>query len=313
MNDITIVKYNYQLKKEWDDFITNSKNSHFFFHRDYMEYHSERFIDFSLLCYSKNKLIALFPANIANNNIYSHGGLTFGGFITNERMTTPLMLNLFQNTLKFYSNKSIEKLIYKPIPYIYHKIPAQEDLYALFINNAKLIRRDVSSVINLQKKIRYTKGRKWSINKAKKNKIEVIQSYDYNSFYSFLEKNTMEKYNVKPTHSLQEIKLLTSRFPDNIKLYAAFLENEMIAGTIVYENNECVHTQYMSSTENGRELGALDLTIDHLIKNIYYEKKYFSFGISTENNGRYLNNGLISQKEGFGAHAVVHDFYELKL
>lgn len=41
--------------------------------------------------------------------------------------------------------------------------------------------------------------------------------------------------------------------------------------------------------------------------------KYFDFGISNENNGRFLNRGLIAQKEGFGARTIVHDFYELSI
>ena len=46
---------------------------------------------------------------------------------------------------------------------------------------------------------------------------------------------------------------------------------------------------------------------------LYADRRYFSFGISTEQAGQYLNEGLIAQKEGFGARTVVHDFYEWNL
>lgn len=33
------------------------------------------------------------------------------------------------------------------------------------------------------------------------------------------------------------------------------------------------------------------------------------FGICTENNGNFLNEGLINQKQEFGGRGIVHDFY----
>ena len=46
---IDIVKYNHNMKAEWDAFVKTSKNGTFLFMRDYMEYHNDRFIDYSLL------------------------------------------------------------------------------------------------------------------------------------------------------------------------------------------------------------------------------------------------------------------------
>ena len=59
-------------------------------------------------------------------------------------MKTPLMLEIFEHFFNYLKNKNITKLIYKVIPDIYHKIPAEEDLYALFINNAKTIKKEPS-------------------------------------------------------------------------------------------------------------------------------------------------------------------------
>ena len=281
-----------------------------------MEYHSNRFIDFSLLCYSKNKLIASFPANIVNNTIYSHGGLTFGGLITNERMTTSLMLDLFTDILKFYYSEGIDKLIYKPIPYIYHKIPAQEDLYALFINNAKLIRRDVTTTILLKNSPKFQERRKRSIKKAKNEGLKVILDNSNSAFIKYwkiLENNLLIKYNVKPVHSIDEIIFLKNRFPENIKMFLSYKDDNILAGVLVFENENIAHSQYISSNEDGRKYGALDLVFDYLINEYYINKKYFDFGISNEDEGRVLNKGLIAQKEGFGARAVVQDFYEINL
>jgi len=309
-----ILKYTAENKNIWNEFVKKSKNSHFFFQRDYLEYHSDRFNDFSLMIFDEtNKLIAILPANIKENILYSHQGLTFGGFLVDDKMKTETMLEIFESLKGFLEEQNIEKIVYKCIPYIYHIKPSEEDRYALFRNDAKLIRRDVSSTIDLTEQVRYSKGRKWTINKAKKEIIQTFESDDYEVFWELLTGVLESNHEAKPVHSFDEIKKLTNLFPENIKLFLAKKDERIISGALVYENKNIVHTQYLANSEKGREMGALDLLIDYLIKDIYKNKKYFDFGISNEDAGRYLNTGLIAQKEGFGARAVVHDFYELEI
>ena len=205
------------------------------------------------------------------------------------------------------------KIVYKTIPYIYHDVPAEEDLYALFLHNAKLERRDVSSTIFMKEKMAYSKGRKWAVKKSKSTGLDVRRSHDFKSFMDIEEENLRNKYGIKPTHSTAEMELLANKFPDNIKLFAAYKGDNMVGGVIVYENTTVAHTQYIASTDEGKKLFAGDLLLDFLINRQYVEKRYFDFGISTEKEGRFLNIGLIIQKEEFGASAVVYDTYELEL
>ena len=311
---MTIVKYTVDQKNNWNEFVRNSKNSHFFFLRDYMEYHSDRFDDFSLMIFDEtDKLIAILPANIKEDILYSHQGLTFGGFLVDDKMKTETMLEIFEALKLFLKEQNIEKIVYKCIPYIYHIKPSEEDRYALFRNDAKLIGRDVTSTIDLTEQVRYSKGRKWTINKAKKESIQTFQSDDYEIFWELLTGVLESNHEAKPVHTVEEIRKLASLFPKNIRLFLAKKDEKILSGALIYENQNIVHTQYLANSHEGRELGALDLLIDYLIKDIYKNKKYFDFGISNEDAGRYLNTGLISQKEGFGARAVVHDFYELEI
>lgn len=308
------VKYTSDHKSEWNKFAADAKNSHFFFQRDYMDYHSDRFDDFSLLVYDeKEKLTALLPANINNNTVISHQGLTFGGFLVSSIMRTEVMLNIFQDLLLFLKQSEITKLVYNCIPYIYHQKPCEEDRYALFINNAKLTRRDVSSTIDLTHVSRYSKGRKWSIAYAKKSGVQVIESHDYKKYWELLTDVLQRNYGASPVHSCDEIVKLSELFPDNIKLFTAVKDDELLAGIVIFENKSIVHVQYSANSIRGRSMHALDLLIDHLITSVYCSKRYFDFGTSNENNGRSLNHSLIFQKEHFGASAVVHDFYELDI
>jgi hypothetical protein len=309
-----IIKYTKEDKNIWNEFVRNAKNTHFFFLRDYMEYHSDRFEDYSLLIFDESrKLISVLPANIKDDVLYSHQGLTFGGFLVDDKMKTETMLEIFESLKAFLKEENIKKLVYKCIPYIYHIKPSEEDRYALFRNDAKLIRRDVTSTIDLTEQVRYSKGRKWSINKAKKEAVETFESNDYETFWKLLTDVLESNHEARPVHTLEEMKKLALLFPKNIKLFLSKKDEKIISGALIYENQNIVHTQYLANSEEGRESGALDLLIDYLIKNIYKNKKYFDFGISNEDAGRYLNTGLIAQKEGFGARAVVQDFYELEI
>ena len=302
------------MKNDWDDFVRESKNGTFLFFRDYMDYHRDRFDDNSLLVFDdKEKLLALLPANRKDDALFSHGGLTYGGFISGEHMKTATMWEIFRLTLDYLRENNLRKLIYKTVPNIYHLAPSEEDLYALFRSNAVLMRRDVSGTIDLSNKYDYQNRRSRAIKKAQKNNIVCRLSDDYSNFWQILSENLADSHNAKPVHSLAEIKKLQSSFPDNIKLFAAFLNDEMIAGTLVYETEKVAHAQYIASSKDGQAIGGLDLLFHFLLTEIYDEKSFFDFGISTEDQGKYLNAGLMDFKEGFGARAIVYDAYEIKI
>jgi hypothetical protein len=296
----------------WDSFLHESKNGTFLLHRAYMDYHSDRFIDHSLLFHNdKGQLIAVLPANESDGVLQSHGGLTYGGVICDESMTTPAMLAVFEALLGYLRANSLRRLIYKTIPHIYHRYPAEEDRYALFRLHAHLYRRDVLSVIRSDARLPLQKRRARKVAQAQKLGLVVESSNDLAAFWSILEANLMATHGVRPVHSLDEIRLLSNRFPNEIQLHVCRENNEVIAGVVIFNSTQVAHVQYISSSPRGREIGALDLLFATLIERDYPKQAYFDFGISNESDGRELNVGLIEQKEGFGARAVTHDYYEL--
>lgn len=307
-----IKEYTDEYKKIWNSFIDVAKNSLFMHKRDFMEYHADRFEDNSLMFFDdKDRLLALLPANKKDNILYSHGGLTFGGFITGQNMKQAKMLSCF-DLLKMYMNKhKFKSLIYKTIPHIYHSLPAEEDSYALFKNNAKLLKVEPSSTIELTKLLKMPKGRKSQISKAQREEVKVTDSVDFETFIRLENAVLSSRHNTKAVHSAKELEYLYSKFPENIRLVAAMYNGQMIAGTLLFVYKDIVHTQYLASNEKGREIGALDLVISSLIEEYKNEKRYFDFGISTEDGGKFLNEGLISQKEGFGARTVCYNTWEL--
>jgi hypothetical protein len=312
-NTVSLVKYNPEFKAQWDNFVSSSKNGVFLQYRDYMDYHSDRFRDHSLLFFKNAKLIGLLPANENNEVLNSHEGLTFGGVITDNEMKTNLMMEIFERIVNHCKEEGFSELIYKTIPYIYHQIPAEEDLYALYRHNASLIGRNIISSIHMPLNVNYTKERIRTIRKAKSNNIVVKRSFDFKAFMNILEEVLFERHAARPVHRVNEIMRLAKRFPDNIKLFASFKGDLMLAGTIIFESKNVAHAQYAADSNEGWDLGALDLVFDYLVADYYKNKEFFDFGGSTENLGQILNGGLLRHKEGFGARAIVHDFYKIAI
>ncbi|WP_266203724.1 GNAT family N-acetyltransferase [Pontibacter kalidii] len=310
---VEVVKYSAKYKPAWDAFVAGSKNGTFLLLRDYMEYHADRFADHSLLFYHKGKLVALLPANVAGRQVQSHGGLSYGGLITDKRMKATLMLEVVQVLKSYFQELGFRSVLYKVIPHIYHQLPAEEDLYALFRHEAILYRRDLNSAIAIGGAAGYSKDRRWRLSQGKRARLKIGQSEKYAAFFELERKLLQEKYNTVPAHTADEMELLASRFPKNIRLYTATDRGELLAGVLVYETPTVVHSQYIATSERGRDLHALDVLLDWLLTEVYPHKSYFSFGISTEQQGQFLNEGLVRNKESYGARTIVHDFYELRL
>jgi len=308
---IRVVQYRAEYKRLWDEFVAQSKNGVFLFRRDYIEYHADRFEDYSLLFFVDEKLVALLPANVKGDSVTSHGGLTFGGVVTDSRMRAGLMLEIFDALREHLNTSGKPRLIYKAIPHIYHSVPAEEDLYALFRHQGRLIRRDLSATISQRERVALTKGRKWSLKQSRAHALAVRRSDDFQTFMAIEAEVLKARYNLCPVHTGDEIAMLADRFPDNIKLFAAFKEATMLAGVVIYESRNVAHAQYIAATDDGKQMAALDCILNFLINEEYADKPYFDFGVSTEQGGCYLNAGLAEHKESFGARAVVYDFYEL--
>jgi hypothetical protein len=299
----------------WNEFVEQSKNATFLFNRGYMDYHSDRFADKSLMIYRKGKLYALLPANVnqEDSTVYSHQGLTYGGLLLNTQATMSDVLTVFRMVLEYYKEIGCNIMIYKSIPYIYSRYPAQEDLYALFRFNAKVTGRNISSAILQTNKLSFIEARKSGMRKANKNAVEILEMKNCQDFWIILSENLRSRYGVYPVHSIDEINMLRTRFPDNIKHHVALYNGKIIAGCVMYLSHRVAHVQYISVNEEGKNLGALDLLFYELINNVYSCMPFFDFGQSTEQMGNYLNEALIFQKEGFGGRGIVYDIYELSI
>ncbi len=306
--------------EQWDEFVKVSRNATFLLQRAYMDYHADRFADYSLMIYSgadsKRRLIALFAACVDDERtISAHGGLTYGGLILPFNGVDGVsVVEIMSEILSYYRNAGYNKLRYKSIPHIYHVYPCEEDIYALFRCGARLTECNLSSVIDLRHPLDFNVNSRRNMRRAEMSGVKVEKSDDYPGFWQILETLLAERYSTRPVHTLAEISLLVSNFPENIELFVARnADGTIIAGTVVYRTATCMHAQYIAASPEGKACGALNLLFRHLISEESQGVRYFDFGTSNEDHGRYLNAGLLRQKNGMGGRGVAYNIYEVDL
>ncbi|MBS0250918.1 MAG: GNAT family N-acetyltransferase [Proteobacteria bacterium] len=314
MPEFIVQPYAASDRERWDSFVDNSKNGTFLLRRNFMEYHADRFMDAStIVTNEQGKLLALFPANLDGSTLASHGGLTYGGMICDQTMGAPAAIDIFAAWFAYWTSRGVAAIIYKSVPPFYHVMPADEDRYALFHHGAELYRCDVTSVVDLNHQGPVQARRQRGARKAKKAGLVVRESDDFSDFHEVVSHNLMARHQRRPVHTADELRLLQSRFPVNIRLFAVYAGDALLAGTLLFFCGQAIHAQYIASRDEAREQGALDLLFLSLIDTFRGSARFFDFGNSNEQEGQYLNRGLCEFKEGFGARSIVQDFFRIDL
>ncbi len=313
MKQFSVRKYTSTDKQEWNDFVSKAKNATFLFHRDFMEYHQDRFDDYSLIIEDDKNWVAVLPANRVGDTLFSHQGLTYGGLIIKDKLKLEKVIFVLKNILKKLELDGFKILNTKEIPLIYCNGFTDEFSYALFLADAKTIRKDTLAVIDYSHPIKLSKDRLEGVKRGQKNHLIVKEENDFTSFWNtILIPNLSFKHQTKPVHSLDEIQNLKSKFPLHIRQFNVYKEDELVGGTTIFESENVAHSQYISANSSKNELGTLDFLHHHLITEVFKNRKFFDFGISNEEQGMKLNGGLSYWKESFGAYILTQDFYEVE-
>lgn len=303
---------------EWDAFCGIASAATFLHTRGFLNYHGDRFADRSLVITDGQRWLGVFPAAIAMDNpgtIVSHPGSTYGGILECGRLRGSLMVDALQEIARHYATEGYTRLVYKAVPHIYHRTPAQDDLYALFRLGARRWRCDLSATIELTNRGPVSERRRRALARSARAGLTITEgSNELAGLWPVLEDNLLRKHNASPVHRLQEIQWLAERFRENISVVVARKVDEIVAGVVLFLTARTIHTQYIASSEVGYQSSALDLVFDHCLHiAAHSEKRWFDFGTSNEDNGRQLNDGLYRFKAEFGASGVVYEQYELSL
>ncbi len=313
--DWSIHRYRPEDSGLWDRLVAQSRQGTILHMRGYMDYHSDRFCDCSLIALRNGKPAALLPANIREDvTLCSHGGLTYGGWLTPlSHFDGSDMLELFKIWIEWCKQNGINQIIYKAVPHIYHRIPAEEDLYALFRFGASIETINLSTVIDMRDNPGFNTLQKRHLKKASMLNPWIKETACASEFMPILKECLLSRHNATPVHSESELQILKDRFSEGIRFFLAGIGKETEAAVCIYNTNSVAHCQYIATSESGRENGTLTFLMHHLICNVFSENRYFDFGTSNDDAGRILNSGLLHQKTGLGGRGIAYQIYKLKI
>jgi hypothetical protein len=317
--NLTVRTYSDADAGAWDAGLESCPRATFLHSRRFLSYHGDRFRDASAIILSESgTILGLFPAALDPSDetkVVSHPGSSYGGLMHSRRLGAPALVDVFRALVSHYRELGIRSVYYKSTPLIYQRQPCEEDLYVLSRMGAQKVRCDLSATIDLQNRGQVGSRRKRGLKKALKAGLEIREDWgSLEAFWEVLEENLERKHSVNAVHSLDEISLLAKLFPDNLRLVTAALGSKVVAGTLCFDSANVSHAQYIASSREGYNCSALDPVFEHCIEWARNSgKRYFDFGISTEDQGRTLNAGLHSFKSEFGAGGTVQEFYELQL
>ena len=295
---------------EWDDVVERSVNGTFLHSRRYLGYHGDRFADRSVFVGDAVFAAAEDPGD--PTRVVSHPGITYGGLVHDGGLRGEAMVEALAAVASHYREAGYRALRYKAIPAIYHREPAQDDLYALFRLGARLYRRDLSATVEIGAQTQPRSDRRRNPRTAVKRGASV--SHDpgrLDDFWAVLTGSLASRHSTKPVHTAGEMRMLMELFPDRISLETVLLDGNVVAGTVHYRTDRVLHCQYSAASPAGAKAYALDLAFAEAIA--CCEAPFYDFGVSTESEGTVLNASLYDFKTSFGARGTVCDFYELTL
>ena len=301
-------------KQLWDRYVAKARNATFLFRRDYMDYHADRFQDHSLLFFVGNHLHSVLPAHEVGEIFCSHRGLTYGGLLMDNDVTTADVLTLFEELNVYLRQQGFRRVLYRAIPWVYHRLPAEEDLYAMFWKcGARLQQRMSGTVIFMDEHLRWRKDHRRRLRQAQAAGVRVERNASLAEFWPVLNDNLQRKFQAQSVHTLEEIELLKSRFPNEIVQYNAYLGDKIVGGITFYVMGHVLHGQYSGTTDEGKQTGAMEAIYEQVMYHDFAHCRYLDFGTSNEEGGRILNEGLIAHKEGYGGRTICYDTYEWNL
>ena len=317
---ITISKYEKKQLDEWDQFINASNNGTMFQKQRFINYHIDRkFVDNSLIIKNTNNIVALLPAAIKNNILYSHPGSSYGGLVLAKKTEFSVINNIIQELDNYCKNKKLKSIFLINSPSIYHKEVDDSLDYLLqwnhfrkkeiYISHAVNINETVS-VLDLLKK----RKRRYLNNDDGLNALEFKESNEFDLFYDILLKSK-EKFKTKPTHSLEELYQLKKIFPEQIKLLLTMKKDSVVGGSLMFFANKKISLIFYNTILE--ELRNSQISMLQLYKCMEISKQLgyqmVDFGVShtpEANDPMAPKLSLIHFKEQFNARGVLRVAYQ---
>jgi predicted N-acyltransferase len=212
----------------------------------FLDYHQPGKFDFCHLLFRKGSEIAgIMPGGLTNEGktLWSPVGASYGSIVTKDSHFETA-LEIVDVLMDYCRSNGIKELFMIPPPLIYYKNYSQHIEYAMLYRKFDFELHYISHAIDLKRGndfLQYfDKTARKAIHKIlRENKLRIEESDDFGTFNNILIENKA-RFNVKPTHSLEDMLRLKALLPDHIKLLMVYYEEKAIAGSLLFLCNEKV-------------------------------------------------------------------------
>lgn len=312
---------------EWDSFIEQAPQGTLFHTRRFLEYHpAERFTDHSLLFYTNSRLDAVLPAAEINSpegkTLHSHPGSSYGGLCTVSRPSLDQCIEMINILSIHCKDAGFSRFVFRMPERIFFKEPTDQLEFAMLKNGFECAYTELSTAYLLaQPSVLSPEARLAALPQKTRNVISKgirsglsfrgLRENEIDQFYLILE-TSLQNHQAKPTHQLQEIHRLYRLCSGEILPFGVFLGEQMVAGFLVFKVSwQSLHIFYSAQDYNYSQYNPTCYGVYHLMcwaeANGYTRLNY---GISTENKGNVINQGLFKFKESFGGVGTLRTFWE---
>lgn len=323
----SVLPYDSHLEARWDRFVTSeSVNGTFLQTRRFLNYHPQgRFKDASFMLESSGVIVAAFPGNITESGEWiSHQGTTFGGPIISKHFYTAERVMHIMECAEEHLKGICKKVKMRPTSSLFSQEPTELLEYVLEHRGYRR-QTELSAVCaldactdpleNCEKACRSVFRKSLSFNLEYRDMTDA----EMPEFYRHL-CISKAKHNVKPVHTLEELlDLRHNRIAEEVKFRALWMRDPnapqketFVTGMMMFDFKQVNvrHAQYIAPNEEIRAFQPSTAIYVSVMREAAKEGfKKFSWGISTEDCGEYLNLPLFKFKESFGAKASLNLIY----
>lgn len=304
---------------DWNQFLITNPTRLFYFTREFLTHAETPWVDMSVVIKRGAEILAIFPCAWSRDHdaVVSHPGATFGSFHVSESLQPHDLRDVALATIRYFKNRGIPRLRIR-VPPTHMTGRISEDItYTFFELGAKVVNPKLSAVISIEAPIKLASLRRRTLRRARASNLRFVSGYApslFDAYYDLLSSELLSRYGAVPVHSKQELLRLRDFFGSNIEIFAAYAEDAIVGGVLVFKYGNCWRFQYITSNDAGREFGAVDLVFDEVAAIARsLQVTWLDLGTS---NGTYdgsLNRNLYQFKTGFGAKGVMNFDIELEM
>lgn len=316
---ISVNEYTPRWKDTWDEFVRESNNGTIFHLQKFLSYHPENRFAWNHLMFSDgNDIIAVLPTAKMGTTLESPIGASYGSFVTKD-IDFGTTLELVDAFSEYCRSNGIERTLLTPPPIIYQHVMSQNLDYALAYRGYSFDKHYISHAIHLRDEdfLKNFSGtaRRYIHKYVREQSLTVEASTDLEAFYPILVENKA-RHGVKPTHSLDELKLLKELFPEEIILFLVRHRGNPIAGSLNFICNSrvllCFYNMLLYAYEEYNPIHAVMYEVASWAGKRGFQ--WIDIGVSQDTKAKNQmtpSMGLIRFKEKFDARGIMRStFYK---